>query len=779
MDASGDDGATASAGGAANEAAAAMSTAVPSLSASVVARHFASVYYEAMSARPQFLHRFYKAGSSLSHDGSVAGPDAPPVTIDGTDGDAMAAIVAAMPLLRHPGGPVATIVELTAQYSCGGCVHVLVRGVFTLTAAVAAAGADSSGSGGVANGGLAVANGHAGVSSASSTDGESGGPVMQPFVQSFVLGPQDGGYYVHNDILNYVGGATSSTVAPPHAVAQAPAADCGSARSVAEAAEAVTSTIPAPALPAAAPTEVAEVVPPSSSSASVEAPVAPTTSQPETTVSDTGIVDTVPASADAVALVAVDATPAADTAAAPVVAAPAPSSSSASVDAPAASSLPAVTTPGAMAASAAAPAAPAAPAPPAPVVRGSWAAVVGRAAGGAAAASPAANTAPTARSAPTAVAKPAVPAKDGAPAGSPASAATSVDGKAVGPAAGTASAPSAAVQPPAVGATGAPSHHRTPVGASGHVGGTKATGAPPNGPAPYQCSLYVTFLGAVDVRPVFASFGRVLSFETITPGRAYVLYDSTTAPAAAISSWVAYKNATRAAATAARSEAAAATAAATTAAAAAGAPAPAPVPSPAPAPVASPYNQAIHNVQMRRPPGPYNPHYHSHHHPGGTWPRVRALVQALGGRRRRRRGRAALKPLFGLDWWGFDSSARSCWAAPCGWRRRGRPVGSQAMRMIGFVDQGSRWMWSGGDSSSTASGPLLSCSVRVKPSCSQRTWWRLVSGRGVAGQGLGVRPMPLGLCLVRYLRALAVLRTTLLVNGCVVVVAAVVDGRVD
>lgn len=766
MDASGDDGATASAGGAANEAAAAMSTAVPSLSASVVARHFASVYYEAMSARPQFLHRFYKAGSSLSHDGSVAGPDAPPVTIDGTDGDAMAAIVAAMPLLRHPGGPVATIVELTAQYSCGGCVHVLVRGVFTLTAAVAAAGADSSGSGGVANGGLAVANGHAGVSSASSTDGESGGPVMQPFVQSFVLGPQDGGYYVHNDILNYVGGATSSTVAPPHAVAQAPAADCGSARSVAEAAEAVTSTIPAPALPAAAPTEVAEVVPPSSSSASVEAPVAPTTSQPETTVSDTGIVDTVPASADAVALVAVDATPAADTAAAPVVAAPAPSSSSASVDAPAASSLPAVTTPGAMAASAAAPAAPAAPAPPAPVVRGSWAAVVGRAAGGAAAASPAANTAPTARSAPTAVAKPAVPAKDGAPAGSPASAATSVDGKAVGPAAGTASAPSAAVQPPAVGATGAPSHHRTPVGASGHVGGTKATGAPPNGPAPYQCSLYVTFLGAVDVRPVFASFGRVLSFETITPGRAYVLYDSTTAPAAAISSWVAYKNATRAAATAARSEAAAATAAATTAAAAAGAPAPAPVPSPAPAPVASPYNQAIHNVQMRRPPG-------------GTWPRVRALVQALGGRRRRRRGRAALKPLFGLDWWGFDSSARSCWAAPCGWRRRGRPVGSQAMRMIGFVDQGSRWMWSGGDSSSTASGPLLSCSVRVKPSCSQRTWWRLVSGRGVAGQGLGVRPMPLGLCLVRYLRALAVLRTTLLVNGCVVVVAAVVDGRVD
>lgn len=774
MDASGDDGATASAGGAANEAAAAMSTSVPSLSASVVARHFASVYYEAMSARPQFLHRFYKAGSSLSHDGSVAGPDAPPVTIDGTDGDAMAAIVAAMPLLRHPGGPVATIVELTAQYSCGGCVHVLVRGVFTLTAAVAAAGADSGGSGGVANGGLAVANGHAGVSSASSTDGESGGPVMQPFVQSFVLGPQDGGYYVHNDILNYVEGATSSTVAPPHAVAQAPAADCGSARSVAEAAEAVTSTTPAPALPAAAPTEVAEVVPPSSSSASVEAIVAPTTSQPETTVSDTGTVDTVPASADAAAPVAVDATPAADTAAAPVVAAPAPSSSSASVDAPAASSLPAVSTPVAMAAPAAAPVAPAAPAPPAPVVRGSWAAVVGRAAGGAAAASPAANTAPTARSAPTAVAKPAVPAKDGAPAGSPASAATSVDGKAVGPAAGTASAPSAAVQPPAVGATGAPSHHRTPVGASGHVGGTKATGAPPNGPAPYQCSLYVTFLGAVDVRPVFASFGRVLSFETITPGRAYVLYDSTTAPAAAISSWVAYKNATRAAATAARSEAAAATAAATTAAAAAGAPAPAPVPSPAPAPVASPYNQAIHNVQMRRPPGPYNPHYHSHHHPG-----VRALVQALGGRRRRRRGRAALKPLFGLDWWGFDSSARSCWAAPCGWRRRGRPVGSQAMRMIGFVDQGSRWMWSGGDSSSTASGPLLSCSVRVKPSCSQRTWWRLVSGRGVAGQGLGERPMPLGLCLVRYLRALAVPRTTLLVNGCVVVVAAVVDGRVD
>lgn len=54
-----------------------------------------------------------------------------------------------------------------------------------------------------------------------------------------------------------------------------------------------------------------------------------------------------------------------------------------------------------------------------------------------------------------------------------------------------------------------------------------------------------------------------------------------------------------------------------------------------------------------------------------------------------------------------------------------------------------------------------------------------MSGRGVAGQGLGVRPMPLGLCLVRYLRALAVLRTTLLVNGCVVVVAAVVDGRVD
>lgn len=164
---------------------------------------------------------------------------------------------------------------------------------------------------------------------------------------------------------------------------------------------------------------------------------------------------------------------------------------------------------------------------------------------------------------------------------------------------------------------------------------------------------------------------------------------------------------------------------------------------------------------------------------GGTWPRVRALVQALGGRRRRRRGRAALDPLFGLDWWGFDSSARSCWAAPRGWRRRRRAVGSQAMRMIGFVDQGSRWTWSGGDSSSTASGPLLSCSVRVEPSCSQRTWWRLVAGRGVAGQGLGVRPMPLGLCLVRYLRALAVPRTTLLVNGCVVVVAAVVDGRVD
>lgn len=283
MDAAGDDGATASAGGAGADAAAAgpaAAAAPPTLSASVVARHFASVYYEAMSARPQFLHRFYKAGSSLSHDGSAAGPDAPPVTIDGADGDAMAAIVAAMPRLRHPGAPVATIEELTAQYSCGGCVHVLVRGVFTLPApAVAAAAADAGGSGGVANGGMAVANGHAGVSSASSTDGESGGSVMQPFVQSFVLGPQDGGYYVHNDILNYVAGASAPPVAAPRAVAQAPTADCASTGTAASAVEAAASVTAAAAPAAAAPTAVSEEAPPSSSSASVEAPVAPTPAQ--------------------------------------------------------------------------------------------------------------------------------------------------------------------------------------------------------------------------------------------------------------------------------------------------------------------------------------------------------------------------------------------------------------------------------------------------------------------------------------------------------------------
>lgn len=122
---------------------------------------------------------------------------------------------------------------------------------------------------------------------------------------------------------------------------------------------------------------------------------------------------------------------------------------------------------------------------------------------------------------------------------------------------------------------------------------------------------------------------------------------------------------------------------------------------------------------------------------GCTWPRVRALVRALGGRRRRRLRRAALEPPTGLDWWGCESSAQSCWASPCGWRRRGLAMVSLAVRVIGLVDRSSRWAWSDGDSPSTANGPLLGCSVGSRSSLSQRTWWRLVAGRVIAAKTRG------------------------------------------